>query len=167
MAFRTGNVFMSQRLCNVQRFTVITLALLSMMGCQSMSDSFRALRSVSYCATCDPLNGVVSGVQFGADEHALNEEARRSLDVIVEALQSELDVVIAIEGHTDNRGNARDNLELSKKRVMSVARYLVVNGISAARLRPHGFGESRPLVSNADEEGRRMNRRIEVRRLEL
>lgn len=157
---------MSQRSLNVPRFTVITVVLVCLTACQSMSDSLKSFRIGDTCATCDPLNGVVQGLTFGADEHALNEAARRSLDRIVIALNDELDVVIAIDGHTDNRGSARDNLELSKKRVMSVARYLVVNGISATRLRPQGFGESRPLVSNADEEGRRTNRRIEVRRLE-
>ncbi len=158
---------MSQRLCNVLRFTVIPVLLVMMAGCQSIDNPLRVFGKPSACATCDPLNGVVQGVVFDADQHALNEQARRSLDQIVEAMRQELDAVIAIEGHTDNRGSARDNLELSKKRVMAVARYLVVRGVSASRLRPHGFGESRPLVSNADDEGRRTNRRIEVRRLDL
>ena len=60
---------------------------------------------------------------------------------------------------------AAGNLELSKQRALAVARYLLGRGVEASRLQPEAYGESRPMVSNATAEGRAMNRRIELRRL--
>jgi len=111
---------------------------------------------------CDLFNGVLDNVVFATSEYSLNLESRDSLDQLIMKLQAHPDVSIAIDAHTDNRGNAKDNLALSKLRVMAVVRYLVVKGVDGSRLYPHGYGESRPLVSNATEEGRARNRRIEV-----
>lgn len=111
---------------------------------------------------CELFTGTLANVDFEPGEHALNTAAREALDAVIEDMKRYKTVVLAIGGHTDNRGSARDNLALSKKRVMSVVRYLVVNGIDGRRLRPHGYGESRPIASNATEEGRRINRRIEL-----
>lgn len=111
---------------------------------------------------CDLFSGKISGVEFAPNEYVLDARARNALDDLVVKLNAHPDVVLAIGGHTDNRGNARDNLELSKRRVLAVVRYLVFNGVSGRRLHPHGYGESRPLRSNATEEGRSHNRRIEI-----
>ena len=70
-------------------------------------------------------------------------------------------MVVSVEAHTDNQGAAAGNLELSKNRALSVARYLVSKGVSGARLKPQAFGESRPRVSNATAAGRAQNRRVE------
>lgn len=101
-------------------------------------------------------------VDFIPGNTALNSAARETLDTLIMQLREHPGVVLAIDSHTDNRGSASDNLELSKKRVMSVVRYLVVKGIAAQRLRPYGYGESRPVFSNATPEGRERNRRIEI-----
>jgi len=111
---------------------------------------------------CDLFIGTLEEVNFSADGAALNSASRQALDELIGQLQDYKQVVLAIGGHTDNRGSARDNLELSKRRVMSVVRYLVVKGVNARRLRPYGYGESRPKVSNATREGREINRRIEI-----
>jgi len=111
---------------------------------------------------CDIFMGTLEQVSFSADGAALNSASRQALDELIRQLQDYKQVVLAIDAHTDNRGSARDNLELSKRRVMSVVRYLVVKGVNARRLRPYGYGESRPKVSNATREGREINRRIEI-----
>lgn len=111
---------------------------------------------------CTLFNRILSGVDFAVGEHAVDTKARKALDELVMQLGMHPDVRIKVEAHTDNRGNARDNLALSKRRVMSVVRYLVLNGVDGRRLEPSGLGESRPLVGNATEEGRRQNRRIEI-----
>jgi len=111
---------------------------------------------------CDLFAGKLEGVEFAPDAYALNNQAREALDKLIFHLTTHAQVVLAVTGHTDNRGNARDNLELSKKRVLAVVRYLVVNGIDGRRLQPYGYGESRPVFSNASEEGRSHNRRIEI-----
>ena len=68
---------------------------------------------------------------------------------------------ISIEGHTDNIGNETDNQILSENRAKTVFDYLVKRGISIERMDYKGFGESRPIESNATEDGRARNRRTE------
>lgn len=114
---------------------------------------------------CAIFSGVIQNLVFAPDDDALNPQARKALDVLIADLNAYPDVVIAVDGHTDNRGLASNNLDLSKRRVIAVVRYLVEQGVSAARLKPYGYGESRPMKSNATVEGRRSNRRIEVRQV--
>jgi outer membrane protein OmpA-like peptidoglycan-associated protein len=71
-----------------------------------------------------------------------------------------------IEGHTDNRGAAAMNLDLSKRRAASVLTYLTQHGTEQARLESEGYGLTRPIESNDTEEGRLSNRRVEFKILE-
>jgi len=112
---------------------------------------------------CAVFSGAIPDLEFEPDDDQLDQPGKESLDKLVAALQAYPDVVIAVDGHTDNRGLAGNNLDLSKRRVIAVVRYLVEQGIPANRLKPYGYGESRPRKSNATEEGRRSNRRIEIR----
>ncbi|MFT3842984.1 MAG: OmpA family protein [Myxococcaceae bacterium] len=68
---------------------------------------------------------------------------------------------IDIDGHTDNVGGRAMNLKLSQARSMSVMEYLVQHGVEVERLRAHGYGFDRPLVSNETSSGRDLNRRVE------
>jgi OOP family OmpA-OmpF porin len=74
---------------------------------------------------------------------------------------------LGIEGHTDNRGAAQFNKNLSKKRAASVVRWLTNHGVEAGRLQSAGYGFERPLDSNDTEEGRAANRRVEFHLLEM
>lgn len=111
---------------------------------------------------CAIFAGVLQGIDFGADSARLGRSARAALDDFVNQLNQYPSVVVALDGHTDNRGSGIRNLELSKQRVIAVVRYLVAHGIAPSRLRPFGFGEARPVASNATADGRKKNRRIEV-----
>ncbi len=111
---------------------------------------------------CSLFRGAIEGVVFAAGTHQLEGGSRDALAGLVQDLKANPTVVLALAGHTDNRGRAAENLELSKQRVMSVVKYLVSNGIEPERLRPIGYGESRPSFSNVTEEGRMKNRRIEM-----
>lgn len=73
------------------------------------------------------------------------------------------DSVIIIEGHTDNRGSETLNRRLSEARAQAVAKALVARGLPASRTSAKGFGASKPIADNATRDGRRTNRRIEVR----
>lgn len=114
---------------------------------------------------CELFDRVLSDVVFAPGDYRLGAEARLALMALVVELDSYPGVVLQLEGHTDNRGNAAGNLDLSKRRVMSVARFLVANGIAPERLKPYGYGESRPLASNATPSGRGRNRRIVIERV--
>jgi len=107
--------------------------------------------------------GPVPGLVFAKNRAALDEQGRAALQPLLQALRREPQVVIELQGHTDNRGSAGGNLVLSKRRVMAVVRFLVTEGVEPSRLQPWGFGENRPVASNATAEGRARNRRIEVR----
>jgi len=111
---------------------------------------------------CTLFRGQLDAVDFGPGDHRLSGSSRASLAGLVELLNSHPEVVLQLGGHTDNVGPARENLALSKRRVMSVVKYLVSNGIAGDRLKPFGFGESRPVMSNTTAAGRAQNRRIEM-----
>jgi OmpA-OmpF porin, OOP family len=73
---------------------------------------------------------------------------------------------LRIEGHTDNRGNADYNLDLSKRRAASVRQWLTDHGIAADRLESEGYGLTRPVATNDTDAGRAQNRRVEFKILE-
>lgn len=83
------------------------------------------------------------------------------LDELVVYLNLKNNMKIAIHGHTDNRGDAGENLALSKERAKAVMKFLIANGIDQSRLTYNGFGSSKPKSSNSSENGRLLNRRVE------
>lgn len=84
-----------------------------------------------------------------------------TLDDVVAFLRENPDVEIEVAGHTDNQGRADLNLALSRERAGAVKRYLADQGIDANRITQQGYGGTRPLVSNAIEDERSKNRRVE------
>jgi outer membrane protein OmpA-like peptidoglycan-associated protein len=70
--------------------------------------------------------------------------------------------LIRIEGHTDNHGDRKRNLQLSDQRAKAVATYLGRAGIDPGRLEAAGFGDSRPIAPNLTARGRELNRRVEL-----
>ena len=88
-------------------------------------------------------------------------ESYPELDRVVDFMRSNPAVYIRLEGHTDNTGVAKHNIRLSKARVESVKEYLVEKGIRAKRITGKGYGGSKPIADNSNEETRRLNRRVE------
>ena len=71
------------------------------------------------------------------------------------------EVSATIEGHTDSNASDQYNLALSQRRVDAIKKILINNyGVPAARLKSIGYGESRPIATNATAEGRQQNRRV-------
>lgn len=95
----------------------------------------------------------------------LSEEAKDRLDQLVARIQSEKGFVIEVRGFASPDGNAHFNRRLSEERAESVRRYLVEHHqVPLRRVLPaHGFGESNPVADNSTGEGRRQNRRAQVR----
>ncbi|MEY4575614.1 MAG: hypothetical protein RL701_317, partial [Pseudomonadota bacterium] len=69
--------------------------------------------------------------------------------------------LVQVQGHTDNRGNSAQNLELSQRRAEAVVAWLVNAGIESERLEAKGFGDERPLVPNLTPDNRARNRRVQ------
>lgn len=91
----------------------------------------------------------------------LIESSFDQLDLVVAMLEDNPDLRIHLTGHTDNQGDQRLNKLLSKDRVDAVIDYLVKNGIDRNRLSGEGKGGEAPIASNASEETRKLNRRVE------
>lgn len=103
----------------------------------------------------------INDINFAINSYELSKQSKFILDGFVEFLEINPTVKIAIYGHTDNVGDDNDNLLLSKNRAREVQNYLISKGIDENRLSYDGFGESQPIASNENEEGRAKNRRTE------
>lgn len=110
---------------------------------------------------CDLFDGAIEGLEFQAGSDTLTEAAIGVLGGVAQSLNDYPEVRVTIETHTDNQGDAAENLQLSKRRAIAVARFLVDEGISGARMKPQAFGESKPRTSNDTAQGRASNRRVE------
>lgn len=106
----------------------------------------------------------LDGVKFEFDSDRLEPNARIVLRRVAEDLEVHDHVTVRIEGHTDSIGTAEYNDRLSQERAEAVKKFLVEQGIDEDRITTIGFGLHRPLETNRTEEGRELNRRIEMRR---
>lgn len=102
-----------------------------------------------------------SQILFGFDQSNLSQEAKTNLDKLVTVLNSYPDTNIEIQGHTDSKGSAVYNQNLSEQRARTVSTYLTGAGINNDRLAMKGFGEAYPKYENDTDAGRTENRRVE------
>ncbi len=104
----------------------------------------------------------LNDVHFATNSAKLNKESLFVLDNFVGFLKENPNIKIEIHGHTDNVGNPKKNLELSQRRAKVVRDYLIFSGIKPSRIvAVRGFGQTKPIASNATAEGRAKNRRTE------
>lgn len=115
---------------------------------------------------CEMFNGVIEGINFLTGSDTLTELARATLDDVVGTLQAFPDVRLSVEAHTDDQGEDAANLELSRRRALSVVRYLIAQGIAIDRMQARAYGESRPIADNSTKDGRLINRRVEFRTIQ-
>lgn len=113
-----------------------------------------------------PARIVLRGVNFAVNSAEIDASSAVVLDVAAEALRSNSAVRVSVEGHTDSTGNAAYNQKLSQRRAASVRDHLVKAGVDADRLDTAGYGAARPVASNDNPDGRRMNRRVELQILD-
>jgi ompA family outer membrane protein len=104
---------------------------------------------------------VLDNIFFAFDSFELDPKSDNEIDRLVSFLKDNPSVAIEIVGHTDNIGSEKRNRVLSENRALSVMKALVAKGIDPSRLVAKGLGMSAPVASNATEEGRQLNRRVE------
>jgi outer membrane protein OmpA-like peptidoglycan-associated protein len=104
----------------------------------------------------------VPGIFFDFGKADLKPESEPALKELTAMLRANAALKVWVVGHTDNVGSVESNMTLSGARAAAVVKALVARGIAANRLAPHGAGPYAPVASNATEEGRARNRRVEL-----
>lgn len=104
-----------------------------------------------------------SNVTFASGQDALSAAFFPVLDSVSIVLNKYPKTLLDIDGHTDSDGDAGFNQNLSERRAVAVGQYLNSRRVDGRRLLIVGFGETRPIASNATQDGKARNRRVEVR----
>lgn len=100
---------------------------------------------------------------FALGKAEITEASHEELDDLAAMLAGNREMAIQLEGHTDFRGSASQNMKLSERRVQAVKYYLIKKGIAKKRIKTKAFGGTQPLSRSNDNESRTANRRVEVR----
>jgi len=100
---------------------------------------------------------------FEQRKSEIDPQSFEELDEIAALLKENSKMVVQLEGHTDNAGNAKANMDLSEERVEAVKKYLVSKGVDKARVKTKAFGGTQPLSKLKTAEARNLNRRVEMR----
>jgi len=111
----------------------------------------------------DQLEGVVEGIHFKTAQATIETSSYNVILRIAALLKKYKEVRIRVEGHTDSDGTIAFNEKLSRDRSRAVRDAIVEGGISPNRLEVDGYGESRPIATNATKSGKALNRRIEFK----
>ena len=105
---------------------------------------------------------VLTGISFDSAKWEIEPQFFPILEKVVTILRENSHLKLEIQGHTDNRGSLEYNAQISMNRARAVMQYLVKEGIEKGRLRAVGYGSSKPVRSNATQDGRARNRRVEL-----
>jgi OOP family OmpA-OmpF porin len=117
--------------------------------------------SLKGCGTGDVI--VLRGVNFEFDKANLTANAKTILDNVGEELAAYPEIKVEVGGHTDAKGSDEYNQSLSERRAASVVKYLASKGVASDRMTSAGYGETKPVADNESDEGRELNRRVELR----
>jgi outer membrane protein OmpA-like peptidoglycan-associated protein len=108
------------------------------------------------------LVGMTGETAFEVDSDQINPGFYSTMDKIAGIVNKYGKTQLNVAGHTDNTGSIQHNQTLSERRAGSVQSYLVGNGVLPQRVSAAGYGKSQPIASNANEAGRRLNRRVDI-----
>ncbi|MCU0445759.1 MAG: OmpA family protein [Microscillaceae bacterium] len=112
---------------------------------------------------CPRILEKASKVQFEVNKAIILPVSFPILDELVKLLKEYPDANIALAGHTDSDGDDDSNLQLSKDRAKAVGDYLIEKGIAPDRISSTGYGETKPIDTNATPQGKAKNRRVEMK----
>lgn len=107
----------------------------------------------------------VYGINFDTGKATIRPDSEPALAEVAKMLQANASWAMLVAGHTDNVGAKEMNMTLSRQRAEAVTAWLAGRGVDRARLVPTGFGDTRPLAENKDEDGRQKNRRVDLVKL--
>ncbi len=101
-------------------------------------------------------------IYFNFNEMVLSEEDKKMLDKTIKKLKSDINKNVTLTGFTDNIGTKTNNMEAANARARAARQHLLDNGIKRSRITIYGYGEVMFKGDNSTEEGRALNRRVEV-----
>ena len=101
-------------------------------------------------------------IGFRLGETRLPPEANAGMNQLLDILEKNPELLLRVEGHTDNEGNPSRNLKVSELRVQSIKDWLIAHGIDSDRISVEGYGDTRPIADNKTVAGRAKNRRVEM-----
>jgi len=104
----------------------------------------------------------LDSVLFETNKASLLPEGQRKVEEFAKVIEQYGGRNVVIEGHTDNQGSEVYNQRLSEQRAKRVRQVLTKQGVNPSRLTTKGFGERKPMVTNATSTGRQQNRRVEI-----
>jgi OmpA-OmpF porin, OOP family len=104
----------------------------------------------------------INNLFFNKGSYKLSKASYSELNRLTKILKSYPGMKIEIGGHTDNTGNQRSNMELSKNRARAVMDYLIDKGLPRKSIKALGYGETKPVTSNGTAAGKKRNRRVEL-----
>lgn len=103
------------------------------------------------------------GIHFDVDQSSIRPESRPQLEQMARMLSEQPELAVYVVGHTDNQGGLEYNMDLSRRRAAEIVHSLISDyGIPGERLTPMGVAGLAPVASNASEDGRARNRRVEL-----
>jgi OmpA-OmpF porin, OOP family len=126
-----------------------------------------ALQPIQFARISEGVTLILNSIFFDLNKADLKPESFPELNQMIAMLKERSGMIVEISGHTCSLGSAGYNMKLSVRRAEAVKNFMIENGIEASRVVTVGHGKSRPLVSNDDEEGRSLNRRVEFKIVKL
>jgi outer membrane protein OmpA-like peptidoglycan-associated protein len=103
-----------------------------------------------------------SNITFATDQSDIKPNFYATLNSVSIVLKEFNQTLVDVEGHTDSDGSDEYNQQLSQRRAEAVAEYLVSQELSPERFETKGYGEARPVATNASGGGKARNRRVEI-----
>jgi OOP family OmpA-OmpF porin len=102
-------------------------------------------------------------VQFELNSVVLKTDSYQTLDLVAGSMKAAPTTKLILNGNSSAEGSVEHNMSLSLDRANAVKAYLVNAGVNGANLTAKGYGESKPIADNTTEEGRALNRRVEIK----
>ena len=118
--------------------------------------------NISYTRTDNAINMTVKGVTFDSGSASIKSENFETLGDLAKIFAEDKNSILVITGHTDNRGSASFNNQLSVDRANSVKSFLAMQGVSGEHMQSKGVGFSQPVADNNTAQGRAQNRRVTI-----
>jgi OmpA-OmpF porin, OOP family len=109
------------------------------------------------------VDSAANNILFVTGSYKLLSKSNKGLNEVAKILQANPDMIIAIDGHTDNVGSDEMNQTLSDNRAITVKNYFISKGIAESRITSAGHGETMPVADNKTAAGRQANRRVEMK----